>query len=236
LQRALHNLARPWYSFRLIHVFRDQTSLSANPALWGSIQAALASSEYFLLMASPEAARSKWVQQEVRWWLANRSISKLFIILTDGDAQWNDTANDFDWSRTSALPDDLRGQFKQEPLYVDLRWAKGQEQLSLRHSQFRAATLDIAAPLLGKPKDELDGEDVRRYRGARRLARGGIATLVILLLLSIYASWYALNQLRDTYFAQASTLRESLDPLRGFSSLDLLAKAAKLRSTTLCSI
>src|SRR5262249_28753068 len=87
VHRALHNLARPWYSFRLIHVFRDQTSLSANPALWGSIQAALASSEYFLLMASPEAALSKWVQQEVRWWLANRSISKLFIILTDGDAQ-----------------------------------------------------------------------------------------------------------------------------------------------------
>src|SRR5262249_2915400 len=195
--------------------------------------AALASSEYFLLMASPEAARSKWVQQEVRWWLANRSISKLFIILTDGDAQWNDTANDFDWSCTSALPDDLRGKFKQEPLYVNLRWAKGKEQLSLRHSQFRSAALDIAAPLLGKPKDELDGEDVRRYRGARRLATGGIATLIVLLLLSIYASWYALNQLRDTYFAQASTLRESLDPVRRFRSLDLLAKAAKLRWTTL---
>jgi WD40 repeat protein len=233
LQRALHNLARPWYSFRLIHVFRDQTSLSANPALWGSIQAALASSEYFLLMASPEAARSKWVQQEVRWWLTNRSISKLFIILTDGDAQWNDSANDFDWSCTSALPDDLRGKFKQEPLYVNLRWAKGQEQLSLRHSQFRSATLDIAAPLLGKPKDELDGEDVRRYRGARRLARGGIAILIILLLLSIFASWYALNQLRDTYIAQAITLRETLDPVRRSRSLDLLAKAAKLRWTTL---
>src|SRR5262249_58195884 len=216
-----------WYSFRLIHVFRDQTSLSVNPALWGSIQTALASSEYFMLMGSTEAARSKWVQQEVRWWLANRSISKLFIILTDGDAQWNDTANDVDWSCTSALPDDLRGQFKQEPLYVDLRWAKGQEQLSLRHSQFRSATLDIAAPLLGKPKDELDGEDVRRYRGARRLARGGIATLIVLLLLSIYASWYALNQLRDTYLAQAITLRGTLDPVRRSRMLGLLGKSAK---------
>jgi hypothetical protein len=34
LQRALHNLARPWYRFRLIHVFRDKESLSANPELW----------------------------------------------------------------------------------------------------------------------------------------------------------------------------------------------------------
>src|SRR5262245_14720031 len=171
LQRALHNLARPWYSFRLIHVFRDQASLSANPALWASIEAALASSEYFLLLASPEAARSKWVQQEVRWWLANRPVDRLFIIVTDGDTQWDDAANDFDWSCTPALPEDLRGRFKQEPHYVDLRWAKAQDQLSLRHSQFRDAVLDIGAPLLGKEKDELDGEDVRRYRGARRLAQ-----------------------------------------------------------------
>jgi hypothetical protein len=143
LERALHSLARPWYRFRLIHVFRDQTGLSANPALWGSIEAALASSEYFLLMASPEAARSKWVRQEVTWWLANRPIEKLFIILTDGTAEWNDTANDFDWSCTSALPDDFRGRLKQEPRCVDLRWAKGQDQLSLHHSQFRVAVLDI---------------------------------------------------------------------------------------------
>jgi hypothetical protein len=56
LQRALHKLAKPWYSFRLIHVFRDQSSLSANPALWASIETALSESEYFLLMASPIAA------------------------------------------------------------------------------------------------------------------------------------------------------------------------------------
>ena len=173
LHRALHVLARPWYRFRLIHVFRDQANLSANPALWGSIEVALADSDYFLLMASPEAAHSKWVQQEVRWWLANRPIGKLFIVLTDGEAEWSDAANDFDWSRTSALPEALRGRFAQEPLWVDLRWAKGREQLSLRHSQFRDAVLDIGAPLLGKPKDELDGEDVRRYRGARRLAEIG---------------------------------------------------------------
>src|ERR1700757_2734365 len=81
LHSALHTLARPWYRFRLIHVFRDQTSLSANPELWGSIEAALADSEYFILLASPEAARSKWVKQEVGWWLANRSVTKLLIVL-----------------------------------------------------------------------------------------------------------------------------------------------------------
>jgi WD40 repeat protein len=189
LQSALHALARPWYRFRLIHVFRDQANLSANPALWGSIEAALAESEYFLLLASPEAAQSKWVRQEVRWWLANRPIDKLFIVLTEGEAVWSDAANDFDWGRTTALPEELRGRFKQEPLYVDLRWAKGREHLSLRNSQFRAAVLDIGAPLLGKNKDELDGEDVRRYRSARRLAEFAVAALATLLVISLVASW-----------------------------------------------
>jgi WD40 repeat protein len=216
LQQALHNLAKPWYSFRLIHVFRDQTSLSANPALWASIETALTDSEYFLLMASPEAARSKWVQQEVRWWLANRPIDKLLIVLTDGDAQWDETANDFDWTRTTALPKDLHGRFKEEPLYIDLRWAKNQDHLSLRHSQFRAAVLDLAAPLHGKPKDELDGEDVRLYRSAQRLKRIAIGTLATLLIMVAVAGlWARLEQDVATSRERAVTALSQLknDPI-----------------------
>lgn len=58
--------------------------------------------------------------------------------------------SDFDWQRTTALPGNFRGQFKQESLYIDPKWAKGSDDLSLRHSQFRAALLDLAAPWYGK--------------------------------------------------------------------------------------
>ena len=74
---GLHRIAKPWYRLRSMRVFRDKTSLSANPALWPTIQQALAESDYFLLLASPEAASSKWVQQEVAWWFENRSSDKL---------------------------------------------------------------------------------------------------------------------------------------------------------------
>ena len=47
------------------------------PSVWDAIQEALADSEYFLLMASPEAANSPWVRKEVEWWLANRSADNL---------------------------------------------------------------------------------------------------------------------------------------------------------------
>ena len=46
------------------------TGLTVTPALWGAIVAALDSSEYFLLLASPQAAKSHWVDQEVRHWLS----------------------------------------------------------------------------------------------------------------------------------------------------------------------
>ena len=61
LQSALQRFATPWYRRRALRVFRDQTGLSANPHLWGSIETALAESRCFVLMASPEAARSEWV-------------------------------------------------------------------------------------------------------------------------------------------------------------------------------
>lgn len=66
LQRLLHQLAKPWYKLRALNVFRDHTDLSTSPHLWESIENVLAVSEYFLLLASREAAASKWVGMEIR--------------------------------------------------------------------------------------------------------------------------------------------------------------------------
>ena len=53
VQAALQRLARPWYRRRALRLFRDDTGLSVNPHLWGSIEAALDGSEWFLLLSSP---------------------------------------------------------------------------------------------------------------------------------------------------------------------------------------
>ena len=170
LQSALQNFIKPWYRLRSIRVFRDKTSLAANPALWPSIETALHESEYFLLMASPQAAQSIWVAREIKWWLRNRSIETMLILLTDGELIRDKSTNDYNWERTTALPDSLRGQFQDEPLYVDLRWTRNEDKLTLRHSQFRSTVLDIAAPIYGRAKDELDGENVRQLKRNKRWA------------------------------------------------------------------
>ena len=89
LQQSLSRIAKPWYRLRSMRVFLDKTSLSANPALWPTIEQALGQTEYFLLLASPVSAKSSWVQKEVGWWLQNRTADKLVICLTDGVILWD---------------------------------------------------------------------------------------------------------------------------------------------------
>jgi hypothetical protein len=90
LQAALHRFARPFYRLRALRVFRDKTSLHLAPALWPLIQQALMASEYFLLLCSPDAAQSQWVQNEVAEWLRlNGGADKLLLVLTEGEMVWD---------------------------------------------------------------------------------------------------------------------------------------------------
>ncbi|HRP23042.1 MAG TPA: TIR domain-containing protein [Thauera sp.] len=194
LQSGLHRLARPWYRMRALHVFRDATSLAASPGLWGSIERALGESRYFILMASPAAADSDWVGREVEWWAKNRSPDHLLIVLTDGDVVWREVDGGFDPDRTTALPTCLHHSFRESPLHVDLRWARSGEMLSLRHARFRAAVLDLAAPLHGRPKDQIDGEDLRQHRRTRRVAALAVVGLLGLTAVSVWSTHQAIQQ------------------------------------------
>ncbi len=194
LQRALHKFTKPWYRRRALRVFRDQTSLAASPALWPAIEAALVQSRWFLYLASPQAAQSHWVGRELQWWLEHRGSGTMLILLTDGTLAWDTSACDFDWRVTDAVARSLAGRFGDEPLYVDLRFAKRSGEMSLRHSKFRAAVLDIAAPLHGRPKEDLDGEDVRVFRRNRIWAWSASASLVMLTVVAVAAMLFAFAQ------------------------------------------
>jgi WD40 repeat protein len=180
LQRGLQSLSKPWYRRRMLRVFRDTTSLSASPELWPSIERALAASRFFVLLASPEAARSHWVDQEVRWWLEHRSPVSMLIGLTGGGLAWDSTRGVFDPAASTALPPAAVAWPGTEPLWVDLRWAREARHVSLRDPRFREAVASLAAPVRGLPKDELIGEDIREHRRTLRLARGAVAALVAL--------------------------------------------------------
>jgi hypothetical protein len=130
----------------------------------------------------------------VHWWLTNRSPGTFLILLTDGQIAWDDATGDFDWAATTALPAQLARVFGDEPLYSEFRWARAVDQLSPRHLQFRAAILALAATLLGRSKDELDGDDVRQHRVTRRLTGAAMAVLALLTAAAGSAAYIAVQQ------------------------------------------
>jgi WD40 repeat protein len=192
MQRALQSFAKPWYGFGGLRVYRDETSLAISPALWNSIQSALEESEFFILLASPEGAQSPWVAQEVGYWLAHKSPNTLLIVLTEGSLSWDKATRDFDWSQTNALPDNLRSAFKEEPLYLDLKWARGAERLSPNHPEFRLAVAKIAANLCHCSVDKIASEDVRQRQIFRRVTALTVIFLVLLLAFAVYSAWRAI--------------------------------------------
>ena len=193
LQRGLQRLAKRWNSRRALHVFRDETGLSTNPHLWSAIETALDDSDWFVLLASPESAASEWVNKEVAHWVATKPVDHILPVVTDGVWEWDASANDFTADSTS-VPLALRGALREEARHLDLRWARNETDLDLRNSRFRAAIADLAAPMHGIAKDDLEGEDIRQQKRAQRLARGGTTIVVLLLAISLVFGALAASQ------------------------------------------
>jgi hypothetical protein len=226
LQRLLHQLAKPWYKLRALNVFRDHTDLSTSPHLWESIENVLAVSEYFLLLASREAAASKWVGMEIRYWLEHKSAETLLLVVTDGEIAWDDGSGDFDWSKTTAIPRSLEGVFEMEPLYVDLRDVRTDANLSLENSRFRECLLPLAAALHHTTVGNMVGEEVRQHRKTLRIRNTSISTLTALFIAALIAALVAFDQknLADERFRRAkaselaarAALVEDRDPTLSF--------------------
>ncbi|MEL7209762.1 MAG: TIR domain-containing protein, partial [Actinomycetota bacterium] len=196
LQAALQRIAKPWYRRRALEVFRDETGLAVDPHLWGAITTALDDSEWFVLLTSPEAATSSWVNREIEHWKANRPIDRILPVVTAGHWEWDPAAGDF--TRDSdAVPPALRAVFSAEPRHLDLRWARDERQLDLRNGRFRDAVAELAAPLHGRTKDDIEGEDIRQHRRTTRLAWAVASALAILAVVAVIGAGMAVRNARQ---------------------------------------
>jgi WD40 repeat protein len=175
---------------RVLKVYCDRTDLNVSPGLWSSIQSQLGACAHLILLASPEAAQSPWVGREVETWLERRggSAENLSIVLTGGEIIWDATQSDFDWERTTALPQTLRGRYKDEPKYLDARSLRGLSKLSLRDPVFEDVVASIAARLQGKTKRELISEELREQRRRRRQNGWLAAGFTLLALVAIVSA------------------------------------------------
>ncbi|MFD9702869.1 hypothetical protein [Lentzea sp. NPDC059081] len=215
LQEGIERFAKPWYRTRARRVFLDNSVLAAESDLTGAILDGLSRAEHFLLLASPASASSRWVAKEVAWWLENRDRRSLFVLLTDGEAVWDNGV--LDLARTTALPEALHGI--PEPRCVDLRDLRDVE-LDARNPQWESVLADVVAPLDGVEKPELIGHHLRERRRTRRTVTATISVLAVLLVAAVI---FAVRSEQQSDRAQQQTLVAT--------SRQLVAQAAAIRDT-----
>ena len=150
LQRVVQTLGKPWYRRRALRVFRDDASLSTTPQLWPAIERALRQSRFLIFLASPQSAASRWCSREVEFWLEHKSIDTLMIVLTEGELHWDETAGDFAFTASTPLPAALKGRYKSEPKWADMRAFRA--GVALRNAAFLDLAADIASAIHGVPQ------------------------------------------------------------------------------------
>jgi WD40 repeat protein len=195
LQVAVEKFAKPFYRLRAVRVFRDDASMSANVALWSTIERGLTEAGWFILLASPAAAQSEYVAREVTWWREHKPTNRILIVLEEGvDIVWDRAADDFDFEVTDSLPRALAGAFAEEPRWIDLRWYEASGSLGAQDPRWMERVADVASAVRGAERDELIGENVRQHKRARLALRSGITLISLFLVASLVATYVALGQ------------------------------------------
>ena len=194
LEKAFEKFAKPTFKRRALTIFRDTSDLSASPDLWGNIVAGLSQADYFIFLASPQAAKSKWCCKEIDYWKANKPVDHILIALTDGELVWDESVNDFDWTKTTSLPNNFSSVFKNEPLYVDFRGQNANDVLTLANPQFTEKVVLLAATLHGKTVADMTGESIKQHTRTIRIRNTAIIVLSLLLATSAALSIYAFQQ------------------------------------------
>lgn len=149
---------------RIRPVFRDREDLSSATDLKVTVKHALANSENMIVICSPEAVASRWVNEEIREFAALGRADRIFCIIVDGEPV-------DDGSLSTCFPAALAEIGHHEPLAADVRkWADGK----------RVAKLKVIAGLLGLRLDELRQRDLQRRRKRQAImALGFVAVLTM---------------------------------------------------------
>ncbi|HEX7185187.1 MAG TPA: toll/interleukin-1 receptor domain-containing protein [Thermoanaerobaculia bacterium] len=209
IQRALQRYSKPWYKVRALRVFRDVSSLPLESNLWSSIERALANSEYLVLLASPSAHNSLWVQKELEWWLGNRSVDSMLIVVLSGDTPWNAPSAEPKWAENTALPGLLQNCLIEEPNFGDMRWIEKIEQASLANLKFRDEISSLAATLHGVPKEDLESEEARQGRRQKQLMLTIACILLITTTLALFFAHSSNSEKERALQQQEIALREA---------------------------
>src|SRR3954447_26912196 len=208
---------------RLVPVFRDQQDLSAGGDLSVEIKAALAASQFLVVLCSPTAAKSRWTNAEIESFKRTRPEGCVLAAVAAGEPFASDLSGRED---EECFPPALRFKYdrrghqtakRAEPLAADFRDEGDGKRLAL---------LKLVAGMLGVGLDELvQREQTRRHRNMAWLAAASLAGMAVtsgLAGTAIQARDAARDQRREAEGLVAFMLGDLKDKLEPIGKLDAL--------------
>ena len=209
---------------RLTPIFRDQHDLSAADSLSVEIEAALAASQFLVVLCSPIAAKSRWMNIEIESFKRTRPEGCVLAAVVSGEPFASDVPGHED---EECFPAALRYKY-------DRRGHRTTKQADPLASDFRdggegkrLAFLKLVAGMLGVGLDELvQRETTRKHRRLALLAAAslaGMAATSTLAVTAIRARDAAREQRRQAEVLiefMVGDLRDRLEPIGKLDVLD----------------
>ena len=211
---------------KITPVFRDRDELPASSDLNNSIKEALRNSRTLVVLSSPSAAKSKWVNEEIRVFKSFGENQRVLTTILDGEPNVSDKEDE---SKEECFPEalkykvDTHGQISEdrvEPIAADLRPGKD-GKLNTK--------LKTIAGILGVSFDELKRRDQRR-RVIRNswLAATVSVILVTIALLATMATEQSHKALANKIAGMQTLANEYLSAEAIPEGLTILAEIAKI--------
>lgn len=205
---------------KIDRIFRDKEELQLTNDLNETIEHALANSDFLIVICSPAAKESVWVQREIEFFLKTHSKKQVLTVVAEGE------------------PVDVVPQILQEQ-EVTVTLETGEEETVLipveplscdYRGDFKAARKQelprLAAAILDCSYDDLVQRQ-RQYR-MRRLAMASSAVTILLTGLSIYFAWSA-GQIQQNYLLSLQNQSQFLS----VQSLALLEQGDRMNAMLL---
>lgn len=212
---------------RLRPVFVDRTDMPAGTDLRDEINVALAASGSLIVLCSPAAAKSRWVDLEIERFKQHHGESRVFAVIIDGLAHGSESPETAD---RECFPPALRirqtpdGAVRADPAAVDLR-RSGDGTI--------IGQLRLVAGLIGVPLDQLVHRDARRRQRRTLVALIGLSLALAGTSALAFYALAARNEAQRQRFAaegmiefMIGDLRKTLEPMGRLSAMDPLGKRA----------
>jgi len=194
---------------RIFPVFRDRDELPTSHDLGGNLRLALQDSDFLVVVASPNSATSRWVDEEVRYFKQHNSNNNVLVYIAGGVPNSSDQGD----ASAECFCSSLRFMVNEEGQITGDRCEPIAADARENADGFNRALLKIAAGLLGVSFDDLYNRERRRRRRQLTLTII-VASLAALAFSGLYLRMVDVSEKQSLIVESQAQLGEKVEYLR----------------------